>query len=172
MPRRACILGNHIAQHKRMVLAGALEALTREPTGVEVDVVGAGDHAALRAQFPTVGFRGYVEDIETYLDGVRVGLMPDAIGGGFKNRALMYAANRVPILALHQALAGMGFEPGVHYHGVDTLEEMAAALPGLAGDLPRLNSLQEAAYAHVATAYEWGDRGRDLHAFVRTLRAA
>lgn len=169
-PRTACILGNHGAHHKRMVLSAALEALAGGPSGVTLDVAGAGDDEALTRRFPEVRFRGFVEHVEPYLDSVRLGLLPDGIGGGFKTRVLTYAANRVPMLALNSALAGMGFEPGVHYVGVDTLDQMTRVLPKLIDDFDRLNALQEAAFHHMATAFEWTDRGRDLMAFVERLR--
>jgi hypothetical protein len=73
-------------------------------------------------------------------------------------------------LGLHSAMVGTTFVPGVHYHGVDTLEEMAAALPTLMDDLPRLNALQEAAFNHCRTCFDWNARGQLLASFAHGLK--
>ena len=173
-PARICILGAHEAHHKKMVLDMTLAALTKR--GVEktciIDVVGAGDSTAFKAKYPGVNFQGFVDDISDYLATVRFGLVPDEIGGGFKHRALMHAFQRTPMLALYKALAGMGFTSGEHYMGVETLDDMAAAIPALLTNFELLNRIQTNAYLHCEHAYDWADRGQTLHGFVQTLRPA
>ncbi len=172
-PRRICVLGGHQAHHKRMVLERVLDALQRHnvQTCCQIDIVGPGDTEELIKRYPGFNFRGYVEDVAAYLQTVRIGLIPDEIGGGFKHRALTHAFHRTPMLAVYRALAGMGFEAGKHYVGVETVDDIARAIPGLLDDFDRLNAVQTAAYAHCDTAFDWADRGRDLHAFIQTLRA-
>ena len=172
-PARVCILGSHEAHHKKMVLEMTLEALARRQVEKQciIDVVGAGDNEGFKAKYPGFNFYGYVDDISAYLATVRFGLIPDEIGGGFKHRALMHAFQRTPMLAVHKALAGMGFTPGQHYAGVETLDDMAQAIPTLLNDFERLNQLQRDAYQHCENAYDWADRGRILHAFVQGLRS-
>jgi len=173
-PPRICILGNHDAYHKRMVLELTLDALMRAglPEGCIVEVVGSGDNTAFEAKYPGIRFLGYVDDIVAYLQTVRFGLIPDEVGGGFKHRALMHAFLRTPMLALDKALAGMGFVSGEHFAGAETLDELAKQLPGLLEDFPRLNRLQEQAFAHCENAFNWADRGADLHAFAQSLRSS
>ncbi len=170
-PNRICILGNHDAHHKRMVLERTLTALAA--TGVErgriIDVVGGGETASFEARFPGFNFYGYVDDIEAYLRTVRFGLIPDDIGGGFKHRALTHAFQRVPMLAMRSALNGMGFTAGVHFESAETLDELAARIPALLTDTARLNALQNAAFDHCESAFDWDERGRTLHDFVRQL---
>ena len=172
-PRRICVLGGHQAHHKRMVLERTLDALQRNGTAAhcQIDIVGPGDNESLARRYPDFNFMGYVEDIAAYLQTVRIGLVPDEIGGGFKHRALTHAFHRTPMLAVHRALAGMGFEAGQHFVGVETVDDIAKAVPALLDDYATLNAVQTAAYAHCDTAFEWADRGRDLHAFIQTLRA-
>jgi hypothetical protein len=174
VPARVCILGNHGAHHKKMVLSRALDALVANGTdrGCIVDVVGSGGHEELAVRYPSINFKGFVEDIDDYLANVRIGLLPDEIGGGFKNRALMYAANRVPMMAVNSAMDGMGFDSGVHFAGSRNVDEMAKAIPALLEDFATLNALQEHAFDHIRTAYNWAERGRDLHAFAQGLRQA
>jgi len=97
-------------------------------------------------------------------------LIPDDLGGGFKMRVLTLSALRVPILGLRAAMVGTTFIPGVHYHEVETLEEMADALPALVDDLPKLNAMQEAAYAHCRTCFNWSARGQLLASFAQGLK--
>ncbi len=170
-PRRICILGNHDAHHKRMVLERTLEALSAK--GIEtictVDVVGGGEKASFEARYPGFNFYGFVEDLDAYLRTVRFGLIPDEIGGGFKIRALTHAFQRVPMLAVRSALNGMGFTPGEHFAVAENLSQLADQIPGLLEDFDRLNALQAAAFDHCLTAFDWADRGRALHAFVSQL---
>jgi hypothetical protein len=129
-PRRLVILGEHTAQHKRMVLERTLEALDRQ--GVQrrmiVDIVGPVDPGRMTRRYSGFNFRGYVEDLPSYLSEVRLGLIPDEIGGGFKLRALTHAFLRTPLLAVDQAMNGMGFARGQHYVGFATLTEAASSV--------------------------------------------
>jgi hypothetical protein len=171
LPPRICILGNHEAHHKRMVLERTLEALSAK--GVErlcpIDVVGGGETDSFQARFPDFHFHGYMEDLEAYLRTVRLGLIPDEIGGGFKIRALTHAFQRLPMLAVRSALSGMGFTAEVHYAQAETVHDMAGQIPGLVSDFARLNRLQQAAFSHCERAFDWSERGRALHDFVQNL---
>jgi hypothetical protein len=170
-PRRICILGNHDAHHKRMVLDRTLAALSAK--GIQrlctVDVVGGGETASFEARYPGFNYYGYVDDLEAYLRTVRFGLIPDEIGGGFKIRALTHAFQRVPMLAVRSALNGMGFTAGVHFEAVESLDPLAERIPSLLDDFARLNAIQTAAFDHCQSAFDWGERGRTLHAFVSQL---
>ena len=172
-PRRICVLGGHQAHHKRMVLERVLAALQQRNVQAfcQVDIVGPGDKEGLSRQYPDFNFLGFVDDVGAYLQTVRIALIPDEIGGGFKHRALTHAFHRTPMLAVHKALAGMGFTSGEHYVGVETVDDMARAIPALLDDFDTLNRVQAGAYAHCETAYDWADRGRTLHAFIQTLGA-
>ena len=169
--RRVTIFGNHEAHHKRMVLEHTLKALSAR--GVErtcpIEIAGGGSTKDFEARYPGFVYRGYVEDADAYFADVRLGLLPDEIGGGFKHRALHHAFHRTPMLAVDKALAGMGFTRDVHYIGADNLDELAALIPQVIDDFDRLNAVQEAAYALCERTSNWEDRGTDLHAFVRSL---
>jgi glycosyltransferase involved in cell wall biosynthesis len=171
IPPRIAIVGNHQAQHKRMVLEQTLGALAA--AGIEkqyiVDIVGARDQGDFARRFPGFNFLGYVEDLEAYLKTVRLALAPDEIGGGFKHRVLTHAFHRTPILAVRWAVNGMGLREGVDYAAADDLAELAAAIPALMDDFERLNRLQAAAFEHCEHAFDWNERGRVLHAFLQGL---
>lgn len=173
-PRRILLLGSHEAHHKRMVLLHTLEALDR--SGLQhdaaVDVVGPGEKASLEARYPGFNFRGYVDDLDAYLATVRLGLIPDEIGGGFKLRALTHAFRRVPMLAVESALNGMGFTPGRDFVAATDVAEAARIAVTLLDDFDRLNAVQASAFQTCQATFDWADRGRDIAAFIDGLQRA
>ena len=171
-PEVITLLGNRNAQHKTMVLARTLKALAARQLdkAARIEVAGAGDLTSFAQRYPGFKYIGYVEDLQRYLSGVRLALLTDDIGGGFKLRAMAYSFLRVPMLALDAAMAGMDFEEGVHFVGAGTLEELADKARMLIRDLPRLNALQEAAFEYAATRFDPAVPGKLLSGFAATLR--
>ncbi|MDO7844609.1 glycosyltransferase family protein [Sphingomonas immobilis] len=172
-PRAAIILGNRDSHHKVMVLERTLAALDAAglPRALHLQVAGGGDLDGFAARYPDIAFLGFVDDIVACLGKVRLGLLTDDIGGGFKIRAMTYAALRVPMLALREAMHGMEFEEGVHYIAVDTLDELAARAAVLIDDLDTLNAVQEAAFAFAEARFAPSEPGRRLADFVARLSA-
>ena len=165
-PPTVCILGGRGAFHKRLVLRRILDRLVA--TGLQhrmrVEVVGG--EARDDPAYPGVRFLGYVDDIAGYLSGVRLGLIPDDIGGGFKVRALTHVFLRVPMLALNDALRGMTLRPDIDYLGVDSIDALVDRAPACLVDTARLNAVQEAAFAHCRDRFFWGDRAAALLGFI------
>ena len=176
VPERICVLGGRGTFHKQIVLQQCLEALRRQgASAAHVDVVGDMDdslRAELQARYPGLTFRGYIADVDAYLATVRLGIVPDAVGGGFKLRALTYAFNRVPMVAVRGALAGMGFTPGENYVEGADLDSMVDAARRMVADFDQLNRIQDAAFQHCAGRFDWRQRAGDLHAFASRLAHA
>lgn len=174
VPARACVLANQSCFHKKVVFTETMRAFRHHPFGcsVTIDVVGQVDEKT-RAQFATdrsgVNVCGFVDDLPRYLRSVRVGIMTDVVGGGFKHRALTLIFNRVPIMAVRGALAGMGLTAGVHYLEYADLNSLVAAIADVVVDLDGLNLLQNRAFASCEGRYRWEDRGKSLVAFARDL---
>jgi len=170
-PRVACILGGRRSTHKVAVLEHSLAALARHGAdrAVTVEIGGDGDLDHIARQYPDIVFKGFVEDLVSYSNGIRLGLIPDDIGGGFKIRVLSHVFLRMPILGLHSAMAGTGLRSGEHFVGVDTLDELAERLPTLMDDVETLDAMQNAAYAYCEARYDWADRGATLAAFAQKL---
>jgi glycosyltransferase involved in cell wall biosynthesis len=175
-PERICVLGGRGTFHKQIVLQQCLEALGRQGApATHLDVVGdiSGSlRTELQARYPGLTFRGYIEDVDSYLATVRLGILPDAVGGGFKLRALTYAFNRVPMVAVAGALAGMGFTPGENYVEAPDLDSMVNEARAMVTDFDRLNRIQEAAFQHCQGQFDWGQRAAALHAFAQQLSRA
>jgi polysaccharide biosynthesis protein PslH len=174
IPERVCVLGGRGTFHKQLVLQQCLTALqANRPPIADIDVVGyiePGLQSELQARYPGLVFRGYVEDIAAYLQTVRLGMMPDAIGGGFKLRALTYMFNRVPIVAVKGALAGMGFVPGVHYLEAPDMDSMVALAGTAVRDFPLLNRVSDAAFDYCRARFDWHDRAQALRTFAQEIR--
>ncbi len=173
VPERICVLGGRGTFHKQIVLQQCLDALRRKGAPAQhVDVVGNIDDSLrteLQTRYPGLTFRGYIDDVDAYLATVRLGIVPDAVGGGFKLRALTYAFNRVPMVAVQGALAGMGFTPGVNYVEGADLDSMVDAARLLVNDFDQLNRIQEAAFQHCQGRFDWSQRAGDLHTFAGRL---
>jgi glycosyltransferase involved in cell wall biosynthesis len=173
-PRTMTILGNRSSHHKLMVLErtlAALSAIGLQKTA-NVDIAGDGDFSGFAERYPGFHYRGYVEDLSAYLADVRLGLVSDDIGGGFKIRAMTYAFLGVPMLALRDAMLGMDFEDGRHFIGVDTLDDLARTAATLIDDTDRLESLRREAYAFAADRFDTSAAGRRLVDFASGLRHA
>lgn len=174
-PRRICILGGRGPFHKQLVLRQTLDALAARGFGSSfaIDIVGGGmefNKAAMAERYPHFNFLGYIEDLEAYFATVRLGLIPDQFGGGFKVRALTHVFQRLPMLAVKQAFAGMTLVPDEDFIAADNLGMALDLLPGAVNDLDRLNAVQNAAFAHCADRFDWRERVRDVDGFARDLR--
>jgi hypothetical protein len=172
VPRIITILGNRTAYHKRLVLENTLQVLAS--SGVEkaarIEIAGDGDFSPFQARFPGFHYAGYVADLSSYAKGIRLGVLSDDVGGGFKMRALTYAFLSIPMLALDDAMAGMGFERDVHYIGADTLEELAGKLVSSVDDIDKLERIRAAALAMTTKQFSLPVAGQRLASFAASLR--
>ncbi|WP_423068423.1 hypothetical protein [Devosia sp. CN2-171] len=166
---RICVLGGRGALHKKMVLRLILRELVRQgiPQRYIVDVVGSGEASGFEVS--GINFLGYVESISDYLSTVRLGLIPDEVGGGFKLRLLTHVFHRVPMLGLRKAIDGSTLRPQVDYADAADITDLVTQIDHLIGHVDRLNELQNNAFSHCADRFKWDDRGTDLAKFSLTL---
>jgi glycosyltransferase involved in cell wall biosynthesis len=164
-PRRALILGSAIWLAKQMNLSEFMAAADElfNQRRIELWVVGnVPDHLQAKKHFRAVRFLGFVEDLEPILRTVRIGIVAERTGGGFKLKTLDYIFNRVPIAAISGGIAGLPLTPGLHYLSFESMHELAQGVVAVIDDIERLNSLQRAAYEKCSTGFDWNDRGRAL----------
>jgi glycosyltransferase involved in cell wall biosynthesis len=164
-PRRALILGNAIWLAKQMNLVEFISAADElfHERQIELWVVGkVPNHFEGTNRFRATRFLGYVKDLEPIFRGVRIGIVAERTGGGFKLKTLDYVFNRVPIAAIRGGIAGLPLTPGLHYLSFESMRELAQGVAAMIDDIGRLNSLQQAAYEKCNTAFDWSDRGRTL----------
>jgi len=130
---------------------------------IELWVVGkVPNRLQARNRFRATRFLGYVKDLEPIFRGVRIGIVAERTGGGFKLKTLDYVFNRVPIAAIRGGIAGLPLTSGLHYLSFESMRELAQGIATAIDDIGRLNSLQQAAYEKCNTAFDWSDRGRTL----------
>jgi len=155
VPRRICIVGSFVWLAKKRNLIAFLkqgyELFAAE--NIEVAVVGnmrAADQAAFRARWPKISFTGPVAEVESYIASSRLGVIPEALGGGFKLKTLEYVFNRLPIFALAEAIEDMPLTAG---KSIETYTDMESLCHGIAeqiDNLQHLDDLQQAAYSSCA----------------------
>lgn len=152
VPRRVCLLGSFLWSAKKANLQAFLAQghATFSDHGIELVVVGWMDDAFLqrmRKRWPDVTFTGPVDQVEPYLANCRIGVTPEAVGGGFKLKNLSYVFNRVPVFALVGSVTDTPLEPGA---SMDVFKDMASLCRGIVDridDVERLNAMQNAAFA-------------------------
>jgi polysaccharide biosynthesis protein PslH len=164
-PRRALILGTATWLAKQMNLIEFMAAADElfHQRQIELWVVGnVPDHLQAKYHFRATRFLGFVEDLEPIFRSVRVGIVAERTGGGFKLKTLDYIFNRVPTAAIRGSIAGLPLTPGVDYLSFESMRELAHGVAALIDDTERLNSLQQAAYEKCESGFDWSDRGRTL----------
>lgn len=172
--RAVAVIGSRIATMKRLVLDDILRSFTPRLVEQGIGLVIAGDappaYLEARAkEFPSAEFHGYVGDITSLLENVRLGLITDHIGGGFKHRILTLVFNRVPILATSQAMAGLPLKPGVHYIAVKDNEDASARIADIIDDVDLLDKIQRAAFDACRLEFDWSST---TERFVNALTVA
>jgi polysaccharide biosynthesis protein PslH len=165
-PHRALILGSAVWLAKQMNLIefmGAADELFYERQ-IELWVVGnVPDHLHAKNHFRATRFLGFVENLAPIFRTVRIGIVAERTGGGFKLKTLDYIFNRVPIAAIRGGIAGLPLTPGLHYLSFESKRELAYGVAAVMDDVERLNSLQCAAYEKCSIGFDWIDRGRALY---------
>jgi glycosyltransferase involved in cell wall biosynthesis len=166
-PRRVAVVGNYHWMAKQMNLSAFLEAADPilQDAGIGIDVVGEGPDSfrkAWEAKVQATRFLGFVDNLGEFLAARRMGLVIEETGGGFKNKALDYIFNRVPIAAIGGSMVGLPLTQGLHYLSFASMRELAQGVAAVIDDIERLNSLQQAAYEKCEGGFDWSARGRTL----------
>ena len=171
-PPDVVVLGGRLSLMKRLVLDQLLKdsADAVIDRGYGLHVVGpiSDDYKAQVEQgHPRVVVHGFVDDVRPTLAKMRLGIIADHVGGGFKHRILTYVFNRVPIIAEPVAMAGVPLTPGEHYVPVDDYAAIPAAIDDIGSDFPRLQAMQDAAFTTCREYFSWD---RTSEQFVAELR--
>jgi glycosyltransferase involved in cell wall biosynthesis len=169
-PRRALILGNAVWLAKQMNLIEFISAADEPFYERQTELWVAGkvpDHLRAENRFRAVRFLGFVEDLEPIFRSVRIGIVAERTGGGFKLKTLDYIFNRVPIAAMRGSIGGLPLTPGLHYLSFPSMFELAQGVAAVIDDIGRLNALQRAAYEQCNTAFDWSERGQTLYNAIR-----
>jgi glycosyltransferase involved in cell wall biosynthesis len=165
VPRRVVMLGSVQWIAKQMNLAAFLRAADPAfaKAGITLDIVGDVAEEFRREWSPKVQatrFLGFADDINAVLDQTRLGLLIDAVGGGFKLKVLSYLQTRTPVAALTGSFEGIPESVARHFLVAPDPEKLVAAIVAAIDDLPRLNAMQDAAFAAAQGQFDWPENGR------------
>jgi polysaccharide biosynthesis protein PslH len=164
-PRRALILGsgNWLAKQMNLIeFTAAADELFHERQ-IELWVAGnVPNHLWAKDHFRAIRFLGFVEDLEPIFRSIRIGVVAERTGGGFKLKTLDYIFNRVPIAAIRGSIAGLPLTAGFHYLSFASMWELAQGISAAIDNIERLNQMQSAAYEKCSTGFHWNDRGQML----------
>ena len=176
-PRRAVILGSFHWIAKQMNLATFLEVADPifAAAGIELHVIGevpADFQDAWRPKLRATMFRGFVDSLDDEMETMRVGLVAETTGGGFKHKVLDYAFRRVPIAAITGSIAGLpdDFLAGCVF--APDAAALAHATVDLIDDVDRLNRNQDQVYRAATSQFDWDANGEMLAAKLGEIRAA
>jgi polysaccharide biosynthesis protein PslH len=163
-PRRALMFGSALWLAKQMNLVEFVEAADElfSRNQIELWVVGRVPDYLHARNVRATRFLGFVEDPKPIFRSVRIGIVAERTGGGFKLKTLDYIFNRVPIAATRGGIAGLPLTPELHYLSFESMRELAQGVAAVIDDIERLNSMQQAAYEKCNTGFDWSDRGRTL----------
>lgn len=172
---------------RRVVLAGAFEWLAKRRNleaflaaadapfrrgNLHFTVVGKADpayFAALGKRYDWAEFHANVPSIDPHLANARIGLIPEALGGGFKLKALDYIFRGLPLAALEPALSGLPLDPGRDTITATDPAALAEAVAARIDDLDFLNAAASRALEACRSAFQWSDRGETLAAAMEKI---
>lgn len=175
VPRRVAMLGSIRWIAKRMNVAAFLQAADRRlaEAGITLDLIGDVPddfRTEWEPRLAATRFRGFVDDLPREMDQVRLGLVVEATGGGFKLKTLDYLFNRVPVAALAVSCEGLPKAVVDTFLLADDVTGLTDRIIGAIDDLTDLNSRQEAAFAAANETFDWPQNGRRLLNAIASLR--
>ena len=103
--RRVGILGSfewHLKQENLRRFVAAADPVFAD-AGIELVVGGSVPEDFRKSVAPhlrATQFAGWVDDLDAFFDGLRIGVVSEPLGGGFKLKTLDYIFRRVPLAAL------------------------------------------------------------------------
>jgi polysaccharide biosynthesis protein PslH len=170
VPRRAIIIGSFRWIAKQINLERLLHVanVIFVQNRIELYVIGFVPEpllSRLRAQYPWVVFRGFVEDLDEECRGARVALVPEEVGGGFKLKTLDYIFSRVPVASVEAALNGIPDRLKAHFIVESDIRALLRAIVKVIDDIDRLDRMQKCAFEVAEGLFNWdANAGRLMEA--------
>jgi glycosyltransferase involved in cell wall biosynthesis len=165
--RRAIIVGSFRWTAKQINLERLLEAadviLTQHR--IELHVIGFVPEpflSRLQSRFPWVVFRGFLDDLGKEFRNVRIALVPEEIGGGFKLKILDYIFSRVPVAAVAAALNGIPDQLKTQFIVEDDIAKLMTGIVAAIDDVDRLDGMQNRAFELAENLFDWNTNGQRL----------
>lgn len=151
LPRRICLVGSFewLAKKKNLTNFLCESYVPLASRDIEIFVVGRMDptyREKLRTRWPKVTFTGEVPEVQSYMASCRIGIIAEAVGGGFKLKSLEYIFNRVPIFALENAIIDLPLVAGKSIEIFSDLRGLCHGIAEKIDDVSYLNDMQKLAF--------------------------
>lgn len=166
-PRRVLLLGGRRSEQKRKILLDWLDISYERFIERKIEMIVAGDmdevfRSMLAERFPAVRILGFVDDLKALVESARMGVIADTVGGGFKLRLLSHVFERLPIVGLADAIAGLPTVHGRGYLGAQDMPDLLKLVCSVIDDTEKLNELQNHAFSDCLSEFSWSNRGASL----------
>lgn len=167
IPRRVVLAGTFGWIAKRRNLEAFLQDAAEpfQQADIQFHVVGKAApeyFGGLAKRFPWARFIPNVPSMEPHLRDARIGLIPEALGGGFKLKALDYVFHGLPLASIESALSGLPLTPGEHVIAAGTTADLAREVTAKVDNLDFLNQAAQGALDQCRHSFHWADRGQTL----------
>ena len=164
-PRRVILVGRYdwVAKQENLARWAAEGVPVLAAAGVETLVIGhvpAG--LRRRLQRPGLRFAGEQADLAAGLAAGRIGLVAEALGGGFKMKVLDYIFHGLTVAALPGGLTGLPAAARANALEAATPAALAGAILAAIDDVARLAEMRAGAFQAAGRAFGWQDRGEAL----------
>jgi glycosyltransferase involved in cell wall biosynthesis len=174
-PRRVVLAGTFQWIAKRRNLEDFLAAAEGPFQSAAIEFIVAGKanpeyFQNLARRHPWVRFHPNVPSMEPYLENARIGLIPEALGGGFKLKALDYIFRGLPLASIDAALSGLPLVAGQDTISASDPDALARAVAAAIDSPDTLNRTARSALAKCRDAFHWADRGKALAAELAKAR--
>lgn len=174
VPRRVVMLGSVRWIAKQINVEEFVNAADEKfhKAGITFDVIGDVDdefRQRLAPRMRATRLRGFVDDLPQELAQARLGLIIEAVGGGFKLKILDYLFARIPVAALAGSFEGLPPTANANIEIRPTASALADAVIRLIDDFDALNRMQNACFEAVKDEFDWDADGRKLAAAISAL---
>jgi hypothetical protein len=174
-PRRVIIMGSFRWIVKQENLARFVEMADPifQQQGIGLDIVGEVPPAllsSLQARCQATRFHGFLTEAAPLFANARIGVVPEAIGGGFKLKFLDYIFGRLPVATFRQAAAGLPSELQRTMLLSDSLAGLIREITSHIDRIDDLNRMQEQAFALGKAHYKWSARGEQFREAIAAMR--
>lgn len=163
VPKKIVVLGSFYWTAKQQNLEQFLEAAHRRLSdeGISIRVVGSGPQSffqQMTEKFPGVEMTGFVDDVGGYLSDVRLAILPELSGGGFKLTSLRLIFSRLPIFTFRGVLEELKGDIEAYTSLDDDFPGLVSSIIQHIDDFESLNGMQELAFSENRVFIDETDR--------------
>tara|TARA_R110001583_G_scaffold33308_2_gene112496 strand:- start:3255 stop:3845 length:591 start_codon:yes stop_codon:yes gene_type:complete len=170
-PRIVAIVGSFLWHVKQKNLMEILEAFRdSNEAGVIVRVAGKMTNEfrlSCLERYPFIEIIPNFENVNLVLKDVRMALVLERVGGGFKLKTLDYIFNRIPVVAYKESINGSGLVDGESCFVVDNVEEACSVVNEYIDNLDELNLMHDNAFNRTLDKFSWETRVNELVSFLK-----